>query len=95
MKIFKSIDDKFEAIGFKKIDEDCYGVMYEREVPEFKFIQVLDLIHKSSGNHIVQSYDKNLRDTEGIGNTCVGLTMYEMKLCLKKMKKIGWKVKKN
>lgn len=31
-------------------------------------------------------------DKKKIGNTCVGLTMYEMELCLKKMKKMGWKL---
>ena len=49
-------------------------------------------VTKKSGQHIVQSYDENLTDTKGIGNTCVGLTMYEMKLCIKKMKQKGWKM---
>lgn len=31
MKLFKSIDERFEEIGFKKIKEDKYGVEYERE----------------------------------------------------------------
>ena len=30
-------------------------------------------------------------DEKKIGNTCVGLTMYETKLCLRKMKQMGWK----
>ena len=47
---------------------------------------------QKSGQHIVQSYDENLTDTKGIGNTCAGLTMYEMKLCIKKMKQKGWKM---
>ena len=34
----------------------------------------------------MQSYDANLYDTKGIGNTCVGLTMYEAKLCINKIK---------
>lgn len=57
----------------------------------YGYIQSLCLLHKKSGKHIVQSYDKNLIDEKKIGNTCVGLTMYEMKLCLKKMKQMGWK----
>lgn len=52
------------------------------------------LLHKQSGYHIVQSYDKDLMDAKKIGNTCVGLKMYEMKLCLKKMKEMGWKLEK-
>lgn len=90
-KLFKTVDEKFEEIGFIKVEEDCYGAMYERLNGEFKFTQTLHLAHKKSGNHIVQSYDKNLFDDKKIGNTCVGLTMYEMKLCLKKMKQMGWK----
>ena len=43
---------------------------------------------KKSGRHILQSYDPDLGDDKGIGNTCVGLTGYEMKLFLKKMKRM-------
>jgi len=50
-------------------------------------------MHKSSGKHILQSYDKDLFDSKGIGNTCVGLTWYEMELFYKKMKKIGYVTK--
>lgn len=91
MKLFKSIDEKFAEIGFKKLREDKYGVEYERQIEEHGYVQSLCLLHKSSGKHIAQSYDKNLMDEKKIGNTCVGLTMYEMKLCLKKMKQMKWK----
>lgn len=50
------------------------------------------MLHKHSGKHILQSYDPNLFDNKTIGNTCVGLTMYEIKLCFKKMKEMGWKI---
>lgn len=52
------------------------------------------LAHKKNGKHIIQSYDKNLTDSKGIGNTCVGLTYYETKLFMKKMKQKGWMDKK-
>lgn len=90
MKIFKNIDDKFKDIGFKKIKDDKYAVTYERKLVKYNYTQVLDICHKTSGKHIVQSYDKDLMDKKGIGNICVGLTYYEMKLILKKMKKKGW-----
>lgn len=92
MKLFKNIDEQFEEIGFKKIKEDKYGVEYERESKKHGYTRALYLGHKKSGKHIVQSYDKNLMDEKKIGNTAVGLTMYEIKLCLKKMKKKGWKM---
>lgn len=90
-KIFKTIDDKFKDIGFQKIQDDKYAATYERRNEEYGYTQVLDIRHKASGNHIVQSYDKELFDEKGIGNTCVGLTYYEMKLAVKKMKKKKWK----
>lgn len=91
MLFFKSADKKFEDIGFKKISENKYGAEYERYNGQFKFTQSLCLMHKSSGHHIVQSYDKELFDEKMIGNCVVGLTMYEMELCLKKMREMGWK----
>ena len=94
MKLFKSIDKKFEDIGFVKCKENEYGVTYERNNNTYNYTQRLDLIHKSNGSHIVQSYDTHLMDGDMTGNTCVGLTMYEIKLCLKKMKEMGWKIKK-
>lgn len=88
MKLFKSVDEKLKEIGFVKIEEDKYGVRYERENSKYNFTQSVDILHKSSGEHILQSYDPDLMDQKKIGNTCVGLTEYEMKLFLKKMKQI-------
>lgn len=87
---FKSVDKKIEELGFKKVEEDQYGIEYERFDKNFGYTQCVNILHKSSGKHILQSYDKNLFDTKGIGNTCVGLTGYEMKLFYKKMKKMGY-----
>lgn len=88
MKLFKSVDEKLKEIGFVKIEEDKYGVRYERKNSKYNFTQSVDILHKSSGKHILQSYDPDLMDEKKIGNTCVGLTGYEMKLFLKKMKQI-------
>lgn len=59
---------------------------YTRYVKEYNFTQCLDILYKAYGPNIIQAYDSNLNDTKGIGNTCVGLSMYEAKLCIKKMK---------
>lgn len=88
MKLFKSVDEKLKEIGFVKIEEDKYGVRYERKNSKYNFTQSVDILHKASGRHILQSYDADLMDEEKVGNTCVGLTGYEMKLFLKKMKQI-------
>lgn len=90
MKLFKSVDDKLLELGFKKISEDKYGVSYERSDSEMKYIHRVDIARKSSGKHLLQSYDPNLSDKEEIGNTGVGLTTYEMELFTKKMKQIGF-----
>lgn len=92
MKLFKTVDEKFAEIGFAKVMENKYGASYERRNVAFDYNQRLDLVHKSSGKHLILSYDRDLGDVKGIGNTGVGLTMYEAKLCLKKMKQMGWKV---
>lgn len=93
MKLFKSTDEKLKEIGFEKIQDDNYGVTYERFNMRYNYTQVLTIVHKKSGNHIIQSYDKNLFDSKGIGNTCVGLTYRETKLIMKKIKEKGWKPK--
>lgn len=89
MKLFKSVDEKLKEIGFVKIKEDKYGVRYERKNSKYNFTQSVNILHKASGRHILQSYDPDLMDEKKVGNTCVGLTGYEMKLFLKKMKQIG------
>lgn len=89
MKLFETVDDKLNNIGFVKVNEDKYGVEYERKNDEFNYTQVVSIIHKASGRHILQSYDKDLMDKEKIGNVGIGLTGYEMKLFLKKMKQVG------
>lgn len=94
MRLFKTVDEKFAEIGFIKRAESECGIIYERENRQHKFIHELALIHKKNGKHIIQSYDRELMDEKKIGNTCVGLTMYEITLCLKKMKQMGWKMVK-
>lgn len=88
MKLFKTVDEKLAEIGFVKEEEDKYGCVYKRKDKEYNFTQKVFIEHKKSGGHILHSYDPDLGDDKGIGNTCVGLTEYEMKLFLKKMKRM-------
>lgn len=88
--MFKNIDRRFEEIGFVKVSEDKYGATYERKDEEYNYTQVLAILHKASGRHLIQSYDKDLMDSKMIGNVGVGLTYYETKLALKKMKQLGY-----
>lgn len=89
-KIFKSVDEKLADIGFVKVEDNGYVVTYERYDEKYNYTQVVGILHKASGRHIVSSYDKDLFDEKQIGNCAVGLTYYEMKLVLKKMKEKGW-----
>lgn len=92
-KLFKTIDDKFNEIGFQKIQDNEYVVVYERKNEKYGYTQVIGILHKANGRHIVLSYDKELFDDRGIGNTAVGLTFYEMRLIMKKMRQKKWKSK--
>lgn len=89
MKLFKSVDEKLSEIGFKKSYESDSSVDYEKYVERFNFVHKVSIVHKSSGKHILQSYDPELIGDNFTGNIGVGLTGYEMKLFLKKMKQMG------
>lgn len=81
------LSDKL-VIGFVKIeDESRFGVMYERK-ESLKFKQVIDIHPIKSKGYILLSYDSELGDSKKIGNTCVGLTVQELKLFYKKIKQL-------
>lgn len=92
--MFKNIDKQLEKLGFKKVSDDQHIVSYERYNAIRHFTHVVNLCHKQHTEHIIQSYDKELFDAKGIGNTCVGLSYKETKLFLKKMRKKGWHKRK-
>ena len=83
----RRLDRKIIELGFIKVKEDKYGISYVRY--HARYCQVVDIMRKASGRHIIQSYDKDLMDEKKIGNVCVGLTYKEAKLFLKKMKREG------
>lgn len=82
----KRIDKKIEKLGFQKEKEDKYGVIYIRKDEKYGFTQRVDILHKQSGEHIVQSYEMEVNN-DGYNN-CVGITLKEMKLFLKKAKQL-------
>lgn len=87
----KNIDQKLSDIDFVKIEENEFRCTYERYDFRYHYTQVVDILYKENGEHILQSYDKDITNSE---STCVGLTAYEMELFLKKMKKLGLYSKK-
>lgn len=91
IKLFKSVDEKLQDIGFYKIEENEYGVSYHRNIEKFNYIHRLDIMHKASGKHIIQSYQEGA-NSYGFNNG-VGLEYLEMKLALKKYKQLKRKYK--
>lgn len=57
------------------------GACYEREITEYDYIQCLEITHKASGKHLIQSYQKGV-NKDGFNNV-VGLTYEETKLAMK------------
>ena len=88
MKLFKTIDEKLADIGYKKEREDVFGARYVYEGKAPGYTHIVDLVRKVGTASILQSYDKDSFDKDNIGNTCVGLNYYELKLFLKKMKQL-------
>jgi len=89
MKLFKTIDEKFKDLGFIKTEDNKYIVEYEKEINKHGYIHVISLCHKANGNHIIQSYQQGC--TKDGFSYMVGITPYEAKLCIKKMKQKGWR----
>lgn len=90
MNLFKTIDQRLADLGYTKKEDTEYVVVYSKEEQNPHYTHEVVLSHKRSGRHILQSYDPNLGDPKGIGNTCCGLTYKELKLFVKKMKQKGW-----
>lgn len=83
MKLFKSVDEKLSEIGFEKFYESDSGADYEKYIEARNFAHKVSIERKGNGKHLLWSYDPD------VGNIGIGLTGYEMKLFLKKMKQMG------
>lgn len=93
--MFKSVDEKLKDLGFEKVEkEDKLGACYMRVVPinnDESYIHRLDILHKASGNHIIQSYQEGV-NTDGFNNM-VGLNYKTIKLATKKYRQLKRKYK--
>ena len=98
MKVFKNIDEQLMEIGFIKSEEEGekeneFGICYKRECKELGYTQRLDIIHKASGRHLIQSYQEGV-NSDGFNNV-VGLSYKEIKLAMKKYRQLKRKYKWN
>lgn len=99
MKLFKSIDERFKELGFEKVNdeveaEDKLGVCYRRNVTtnsDDSYIHRIDILHKASGNHVIQSYQESV-NSDGFNNM-VGLNYETTKLAMKKYRQMKRKYK--
>lgn len=95
MTLFRIADKKLAEIGFIKVEENETMTMFRRVNKKLGYTQYLDLIRGGDGQHIALSYDRGLRNRRDyVGDNADGLTMYKMKLCLGKMRELGWKLEK-
>lgn len=78
--IFLNIDKRLEKNGYKIVRDDKYGVEYEKEEPQ-GYKHKVAILHKASGNHIMQSYTDI--------NQVVALTLKELILFTRKFKQIS------
>lgn len=88
--LWKSTDEKLEELSFVKVSEDQYGAYYEKYHAKYGYTQVLAITHKSSGKHLIHSYEKELNKS-GLNNS-IGLSLYEAKLALRKARELGYKI---
>lgn len=87
--ILNKIADKgFQRLGYEKVKDNDYRVSYETHVIENQFDKCIDVCHKVSGRHIIQSYQKDV-NSDGFNNMD-GMTGIETLLIFLKMLGKGW-----
>lgn len=93
MKLFKTVDEKLYDLGFKKIEEDPYSVIYARKNGVLSYTHYLDIFYRCNGIVSVQSYGRYIKSGEYYN--IVELTGEEVKLAYKKSKEIKRRIKRN
>lgn len=80
----KWIDKQFYKIGWNKVEETDYYVLYEKYEPKHNYTRKIDISHKKSGNHTISSYfDK---ETGNLYAYCIGLNFKESLLSTLRLK---------
>lgn len=80
------IDKKFYKLGWVKREENKYIRAYEKYIKKYDYTHHIDIIHKRSGNHLIQSYCDT--ETNNLFSYMVGLNFKEILLSILKMKLI-------
>lgn len=82
--IFENVDKKLKNLGFMKSEEFGTGVSYYKHAGTF--VHKVDIYKKESGNHLIISYQHGLNQVSM--HNAVGLTSEEIRLFMKKYKKM-------
>ena len=87
--ILNKIADKgFQKLRYEKVEDNENLVSYEIYDIKYHFTKCIDVCYKSSGRHLVQSYQKRMYP-DGY-NRVVGMTGIETLLIFLKMLGKGW-----
>lgn len=87
------INKLMKKYGYFLVKENKYGIYYEKQEKQ-GYTHVICIVHKVSGKHILQSYDKNVLNMNGnyINETC-GVEIPILLLMWFKAKILGFKYK--
>ena len=85
MKLFKSVDEKFRKLGFKKCEMGPYDVAYRKKHKDFSYTIRIEICNMGKSG-LIYCYEDDSR-------MHIGLTKQEAKLCLAKIKEMHRKVK--
>lgn len=58
------LDKRFERHGFRKTEENFYGVTYKRTEEAYGYTACISIGHKQSGRHLLYSYDTEVLKRE-------------------------------
>lgn len=85
------VDKMMRKYGYDKVDEDKHGVTYIK-ADHNNFDHIVCIRYKTSGKHIMQSYDSKVHNVDGEFINCVcGVEITVLLLLWLKSKYMIWK----
>lgn len=78
-------DKRLADLGFQKVTDDEFSVVYRKYIQGIGHIHELAILHKKSGDHLIQSYD-----SDNIDSTNIGITKEIALALLVKLSSKGW-----
>lgn len=85
----KLADKRLSDLGFQKVTDDEFSVVYRKYIQGKGYIHDLAILHKKSGDHLIESYGSDNIDSKQIC-TNVGITKEIAFALLVKLNSKGW-----